>query len=165
MDSVTAHHPDHPGSDLIVSRKAFDVDLSREGYVLGHSDGTMPPPALIPAAQDGGQRSVVDQAELDAMRATIMALEERETAVAVRAVELDARERDLEDREELLAGQVSPTVQLQDPAPAGVQLDTETPPAPGESDDDRRARRAASERHRRATRRTADTPTALEATP
>lgn len=155
-ETVAVHHPAHPGSDIVVSRKAYDVDLSREGYVLGHSDGSMPTTAPTAPAQDGGLREQVDLTELEAMRHTIAQMTERETALELRAVELDQRERELEEREEELAGQVTAT----------AQQGTAAPPAAGETDD-RRAKRAASERHRRATRRAAGTttPTAEEATP
>lgn len=156
-ETVAVHHPNHPGSDMVVTRKAYDVDLSREGYVLGHSDGSNPATAPTPPAQDGGLREQVDAGELAQLRHTVQQLTERETALELRAVELDQRERELEEREEELAGQVT----------AGAQQGTEAPPAAGETDEDRRARKAASERHRRATRRAAGTttPTPEEATP
>lgn len=129
-ETVAVHHPQHPGSDTVVSRKAFDVDLSREGYLIGYSDGSAPPTAPTPAAQDGGFRVTVDSAEVEAMRLRLQGVEERETALVLREVELDRRELNLRDRE---TGPVAADV-----------------PAVPDPDAARKAARAQAERDRRA---------------
>lgn len=137
-ETVAVHHPAHPGSDMIVSRKAYEVDLAREGYLIGHSDGTVPLTAPTPAAQDGGNRLQVDAYELEALRLQVQAAEERETALALRAVELDDLEADLAERAAELNTREQNLV-------AREQAATE-----GKTPTDRNASKAAAERQRRA---------------
>lgn len=152
-ETVAVHHPAHPGSDIVVSRKAFDLDLRHEGYVEGRSDGTNPVTAPTPPAPDGGDRATISTQELEALRASLTGVEERETALALREVELDQRERDLEAREEELAAsyaQPAPQGDASTAAPAAEEGTTPAPTATPDSEAQRKAAKAAAERERRA---------------
>lgn len=149
-ETVAVHKPGVAGSDMVVSRKWFAVDLVREGYVEGRSDGTNPVTAPTPPAQE---RGTAGETVLGVDPVRLQSLEERETALALREVELDRREADLRDRE---AGPV--TITSDDlggePVPPGLQQPTPAaaPPAPAAQPDPeaRKASRAAAERERRA---------------
>lgn len=148
-ETVAVHKPGQPGSDMVVSRKQFVVDLSREGYVEGRSDGTNPATPPTPPAQE---RPTSGETVLGIDPARLQSLEERETAVALREVELDQREAELRDREagpqqvtsDDLGGEPVPADLAPAPAPPA-------PPAAAQPDPEaRKASRAAAERERRA---------------
>lgn len=168
-ETVAVHHPAHPGSDMVVSRKVFDIDLSREGYVEGRSDGSRPVTAPTPAAHDGGTRESVSAVELEELRGAVVELqaaqariEERETAVALREVELDERERELEAREEELAasyadkaedtgaGDLTPEQQAEAAATPSLAEEQAGAADALDAEAQRKARKAAAERERRA---------------
>lgn len=143
-ETVAVHKPGVPGSDMVVSRKQYVVDLRHEGYVEGRSDGTNPATPPTPPAQE---RPLSGETVLGVDPARLQSLEERETAVALREVELDQREAALRDRE---AG--PQTVTADDlggepdvPAPAGA-----APTAQQDPEAARKASRAQAERERRA---------------
>lgn len=146
-ETVAVHKPGQPGSDMVVSRKQFVVDLQHEGFVEGRSDGTNPETPPTPPAQE---RPLAGQIVAGIDPARLQSLEERETAVALREVELDQREAELRDREagpqqvtsDDLGGEPVPP-SLTPPAPA-------TAPAQPDPDAARKAARAAAERERRA---------------
>lgn len=143
-ETVAVHKPGVPGSDIIVSRKQYVVDLVHEGYVEGYADGTNPVTAPTPPAPE---RPTAGETTLGVDPARLQSLEERETAVALREVELDQREAELRDRE---AGPQTVTA-----ADLGGEPDT---PAPAQAEQDpetaRKASRAQAERERRARLRT-----------
>lgn len=145
-ETVAVHHPEHAGSDMVVSRKAYNVDLSREGYVLGHSDGTMPATAPTPPAQDGGERITVDAPRLAAMERQVQAVEERDTALALRAVELGQLEAALADRAAELNTREAALVARET---ALVVHSTAPSTTPTTAPADRAASKAAAERQRR----------------
>lgn len=144
-ETVAVHKPGVAGSDMVVSRKWFTVDLVREGYVEGRSDGTNPVTAPTPPAQE---RATTAETVLGVDPARLQSLEERETALALREVELDRREAELRAREagpqtitsDDLGGEPVPPT-LQQPAAAAAQPDPEAA---------RKAARAQRERERRA---------------
>lgn len=154
-ETIAVHKPGTPGSDMVVPRKVFTVDLQREGYVEGYSDGSRPATAPTPPAP---QRPIAGETVLGVDPARLQSLEERETALLLREVELDQREAALRDRE---AGPV--TITSDDlggePVPPALQPDT-APPAPVAQPDPaaaRKAARAQTERERRAKLRTTST--------
>lgn len=139
-ETVAVHKPGVPGSDMVVSRKLFRVDLQREGYVEGYSDGSNPLTAPTPPAPE---RPTAGETVLGVDPVRLQSLEERETALALREVELDQREAELRDRE---AGPQQVTA-----ADLGGEQDTPAPPvAQPDPEAQRKASRAQAERERRA---------------